>query len=84
MSVEVIALKAGVLDGWWEMDHCRAGRLDGVEKDHPDALSTIWTEGLGRAVTFYATEQVRAAYVGGWAIGVQRFMDGLTPAGTTQ
>lgn len=81
---EMIALKAGISDGWWELDHLRFGRVSQEKYSFENPLASVWTEGRGRACAFYQTESVRAAYVGGWAIGVRRFMDGLTEDGEGQ
>lgn len=78
---ELIALQAGISDGWWELDHESAGRTTGEAKKYPNPLTTVWGEGHGRACVFFQTAQCRAAYIGGWAIGVQRFIDGLDEDG---
>lgn len=75
------ALAAGVADGWQSAnDIANAG----------DALATVWSSGRFGAELHYPNgwkggqdaAQCRAAYVGGWAIGVQRYLDGVRADGT--
>ncbi len=84
------AMAAGMNDGWWELSHHREGRLNGFHEDHLEPFATIWRDGASRAGVFYPNgwkggeqaAECRAAYIGGWAIGVQRFQDGLQADGS--
>jgi hypothetical protein len=72
------ALARGINDGWI------------AAQGTDNALASIWTDARHFAERGYRNGLIggedaaacRAAYVGGWAIGVQRYLDGLRADGT--
>lgn len=76
------AMAAGIDDGWHAAQNqtARGG----------DAFPSIWRSALWQAEQHYPngwnggdkSAECRAAFIGGWAIGVQRFADDLKPDGT--
>lgn len=80
---ELQALAAGIDDGW------HATRNQTVVGG--DAFPSIWRAARWGADNLYpngwrggdCASQCRAAYIGGWAIGVQRYADGVGADGST-